>query len=188
MFIKRSFDIVLSLILIAILILPIICIAFVIKIDSDGPSFFFSQRFGKNNKLFLMPKFRTMVTNAPQLPTHLLKDSKKYITKIGILLRKTSLDETPQLWSILKGDMSFVGPRPALFNQNDLITLREKFDIHLLTPGLTGWAQVNGRDEISINKKVKLENFYKKHQSITLDLKILYLTFQKVVRMKHVRL
>ena len=134
-----------------------------------------------------MPKFRSMKTNTPQLATNLLKNSKKYITNFGSILRKTSLDELPQLWSILIGDMSFVGPRPALFNQHDLILLREKYDIHLLTPGLTGWAQVNGRDEITINKKVQIERFYQLNQSMLLDLKILYLTFLKVIKMNDIK-
>ena len=134
-----------------------------------------------------MPKFRSMKINTPQVATNLLNNSKNYITKFGNFIRKTSLDEIPQLFSILKGDMTFVGPRPALFNQYDLINLREKFELNILTPGLTGWAQVNGRDELSISQKVKIELFYKKNQGIILDIKILYLTFLKVIKMRDIK-
>ena len=187
MTIKRIFDILLSVILILIFAIPFICIAIIIKSESRGPSIFYSKRFGKNKNIFLMPKFRSMKVNTPQLATNLLNNSENYITTFGIFLRKTSLDELPQLWSILKGDMTFVGPRPALFNQYDLIDLRQKFGINLLTPGLTGWAQINGRDEISVYKKVEIERFYQKNQSIMLDLKILYLTFLKVIKMKDIK-
>jgi len=134
-----------------------------------------------------MPKFRSMKTNTPQVATNLLNNSEQYITNLGLFLRKTSLDELPQLWSIFKGDMSFVGPRPALFNQYDLINLREELEINSLMPGLTGWAQINGRDELSIQKKVAIDYSYKKNQSIFLDLKIIYLTLLKVVKMKDIR-
>ena len=187
MIIKRFFDILLSIILILIFVIPFICIAIIIKLESRGPSIFYSKRFGKNKNIFLMPKFRSMKVNTPQLATNLLNNSENYITKFGMFLRKTSLDELPQLWSILKGDMTFVGPRPALFNQYDLIDLRQQFGINLLTPGLTGWAQINGRDKISVNKKVEIERFYQENQSIMLDLKILYLTFLKVLRMKDIK-
>jgi O-antigen biosynthesis protein WbqP len=187
MTIKRIFDILLSVILILIFAIPFICIAIIIKSESRGPSIFYSKRFGKNKNIFLMPKFRSMKVNTPQLATNLLNNSENYITTFGIFLRKTSLDELPQLWSILKGDMTFVGPRPALFNQYDLIDLRQKFGINLLTPGLTGWAQINGRDQISLYKKVEIERFYQKNQSIMLDLKILYLTFLKVIKMKDIK-
>ena len=185
--IKRYFDIISSILLTLVLLLPIIIIAIIIKLDSNGPSIIFTKRFGKNKKIFLMPKFRSMKMNTPQVATNLLKNSEKYITKFGSFLRKTSLDELPQLWSIFIGDMSFVGPRPALFNQYDLISLREKYDIHLLTPGLTGWAQVNGRDEITINEKIQIERFYQINQSMLLDLKILYLTFLKVIKMNDIK-
>ena len=187
MIIKRTFDIILSMTLIIVLVIPILAIAFAIKLDSKGPAIFYSKRFGKNKVLFLMPKFRSMKINTPQVATNLLNNSKNYITKFGNFIRKTSLDEIPQLFSILKGDMTFVGPRPALFNQYDLINLREKFGLNILTPGLTGWAQVNGRDELSISQKVKIELFYKKNQSIILDIKILYLTFLKVIKMKDIK-
>jgi O-antigen biosynthesis protein WbqP len=187
MYIKRYFDIILSILCIIILFFPFFCIFIIIKLDTPGPAIFYSKRFGKNKKFFLMPKFRSMKTNTPQLATNLLNESEKYVTNFGSFLRKTSLDEIPQLWSILIGDMSFVGPRPALFNQFDLMTLREKFDIHLSTPGLTGWAQVNGRDEVSIHEKVSIERFYEDNKSFILDLKILYLTFLKVIKMKDIK-
>ena len=187
MFIKRSFDIILSLTLLPIFVLPIIIICLIIRIESSGSAIFYSKRYGKNNIIFSMPKFRTMKIGTPQLATHLLSESEKYVTRFGKILRKTSLDEIPQLYSILKGDMSFVGPRPALFNQNDLIELRKKFDIHLLTPGLTGWAQINGRDSISIDDKVQIERYYNDNYNIVLDIKILYLTLLKVVKMKNIK-
>ena len=187
MLIKRILDIFLSLILIILLGIPFILILVIIRMESPGPAIFLSKRFGRNKKIFLMPKFRTMKINTPQLATNLLNNSNKYITKSGVFLRQTSLDEIPQLWSILIGDMSFVGPRPALFNQFELMMLREKFGIHLSTPGLTGWAQVNGRDEISIYKKVAIERFYEDNKCLILDLKILYLTFQRVIKMKDIK-
>ena len=183
---KRIFDIILSLILILILFPFIVLIAILIRLETVGSPIFLSKRYGKNNRFFMMPKFRTMKKNTPQLATHLLTNSNTHITKLGKFLRKSSLDEVPQLISILKGDMSFVGPRPALFNQDDLIKLREQFDIHILTPGLTGLAQINGRDDISIEKKVQIEKYYKENQSIILDLNILYLTAMKVIKMKNV--
>ena len=183
---KRFFDIVMSLCLIYILFPIIIIISILIRMESKGPAIFFSKRIGKNNKIFLMPKFRTMRHNTPQVATHLLKDSQRYVTKIGVFLRKSSIDEIPQIFSILIGYMSFVGPRPALFNQYDLKNLREKKNIHLLTPGLTGWAQINGRDEISIPDKVQIELYYKENQSMLLDCKILLLTIFKVFKMKNI--
>ena len=146
-----------------------------------------SHRVGKKNILFLMPKFRTMRSNTPQMATHLLKDSQLYITKIGKFLRRTSLDEIPQIFSVLMGQMSFVGPRPALYNQFDLIELREKNGINLLTPGITGWAQINGRDDLSISKKVEIEIYYKKNMSLLLDIKILFLTILKVFNMQNIK-
>mgnify|MGYP003678439559 FL=1 len=183
---KRVFDFLLSLILL-ILFTPLMVIVFImVKLTSKGPALFWSQRVGIDNKLFSMPKFRTMKIETPQVATHLLEDSVNYKTSIGDFLRKTSLDELPQLISILTGKMSFVGPRPALFNQEDLIALRTQKNIHLVMPGLTGWAQINGRDEISINEKVELDFEYTKKRSFFFDLKIMYLTFLKVVAKENV--
>jgi O-antigen biosynthesis protein WbqP len=179
---KRAFDIFMSLTMIAILILLILITAFLIKITSNGPILYWSSRVGKNNILFMMPKFRTMYLNTPAVATNLLKNPVQYLTPVGSFLRKTSLDEIPQLWSILVGDMSFIGPRPALFNQYNLIELRTSKGVHHLTPGLSGWAQVNGRDSLSIAKKVKFDVEYLKKKSFIFDLKILYLTFIKVIR------
>lgn len=152
-----------------------------VRLTSKGPALYWSDRVGKNNKIFSMPKFRTMLTETPQVATHLLLDSKSYLTPIGSFLRKTSLDELPQLWSILLGHMSFVGPRPALYNQDDLIELRTKSNIHLVVPGLTGWAQVNGRDDLEIVEKVKLDKSYVENQSFFFDLKIIFITFSSVI-------
>jgi len=162
--------------------IPIIIIAIIIRLTSRGPSIYWSDRVGKNNVIFKMPKFRTMQINTPAVATHLLKDSNNFITPVGNFLRRTSLDELPQLWSILKGDMNFVGPRPALFNQNDLIDLRTKEGVNKLIPGLTGWAQVNGRDDLSIPNKVALDVEYIQHQSFWFDMKILWMTFLKVIK------
>lgn len=151
-----------------------------VKITSKGPALYWSKRIGKNNEIFLMPKFRSMKIDTPQLATHLLSNSQDYLTPVGKFIRKTSLDEIPQLYSILKGDMSFVGPRPALYNQDDLIALRTEKGIHKLTPGLTGWAQINGRDEIPIPQKVDLDYEYFTKASVLFDLKILFLTAYKV--------
>jgi O-antigen biosynthesis protein WbqP len=153
-----------------------------VKLTSKGPTLYWSDRVGKNNVIFKMPKFRTMRTDTPAVATHLLNDPDRWLTPIGKFLRKSSLDELPQLLSILKGDMSFVGPRPALFNQDDLVALRTASGVHLLTPGLTGWAQINGRDELPIPQKVGFDEFYLNHRSFALDLKILCLTFLKVLR------
>jgi O-antigen biosynthesis protein WbqP len=185
--IKRAFDLFLVSILTLILFAPFLIISFLIKFTSPGPIFFCSDRIGKNNALFKMPKFRTMYLNTPTIATHLLKDPSLYLTPIGSFLRKTSLDEIPQLWSILVGDMSFIGPRPALFNQYDLIDLRTSKGVHHLTPGLTGWAQVNGRDDLSIAKKVKFDTEYLKKKSLIFDLKILYLTFIKIIQREGIR-
>jgi O-antigen biosynthesis protein WbqP len=179
---KRAFDLFMSLTMIAILFLLILMIAFLIKISSSGPILHWSSRVGKNNALFKMPKFRTMYLNTPTVATHLLKNPSLYLTPIGSFLRKTSFDEIPQLWSILVGDMSFIGPRPALFNQYDLIKLRTSKGVHHLMPGLTGWAQVSGRDNLSITKKVKFDTEYLKKKSFIFDLKILYLTFIKIIQ------
>ena len=179
---KRAFDISLSLLIIFILLSLFLTIAILIKTTSNGPILFWSSRVGKNNILFKMPKFRTMHLSTPAVATHLLKNPSRHLTPIGSFLRKTSLDEVPQLWSILLGDMSFVGPRPALFNQYDLIKLRTSKGIHHLPPGLTGWAQVNGRDNLSITKKVKFDTVYLQKKSFIFDLNILYLTFIKIIR------
>lgn len=174
---KRVFDIVVSFILL-LLFSPIILILFLwVKLSSKGPAIHWSKRVGINSTFFMMPKFRSMYIDTPDVATHLLQDSKNYITPAGRILRKTSLDELPQLWSILVGDMSFVGPRPALHNQNDLMALRCEKGVEKLKPGLTGWAQINGRDEISIPEKVALDYYYLEHQSFLFDIKILFYTF-----------
>lgn len=178
---KRIFDLVMSLILIVILFIPMLIIALLVKLTSRGPIFYWSDRVGINNTIFKMPKFRTMRMNTPSVATHLLENPERYLTSIGKFLRKTSLDELPQLFSILKGDISFVGPRPALFNQNDLIDLRTKKGIHKLVPGLTGWAQINGRDDLPIPVKVEFDEYYLHHRSFIFDFKILTLTFFKVI-------
>ncbi|CAG1006010.1 sugar transferase [Geobacter sp.] len=179
---KRLFDFSLAL-LVLILTVPLLAlVALAVRLTSPGPVLYWSDRVGKNNKVFNMPKFRTMCTNTPAVATHLLNDPDCYLTPIGKFLRKTSLDELPQLYSILKGDMSFVGPRPALFNQDDLVALRTEKGIHHLTPGLTGWAQINGRDELPIPVKVEYDAYYLKKHSILFDLKILILTGIKVLR------
>lgn len=179
---KRAFDLVLSIVLLLILALPIAVIAVIIKLTSRGPAIHWSKRVGRNNKLFLMPKFRSMRMETPQVATHLLVGSQNFMTPIGLFIRKTSIDEFPQLWSVLVGDMSFVGPRPALFNQEDLIALRTQGGIEKLRPGITGWAQVNGRDELSIPAKVQFDREYLKNRSFGMDIKILFLTFVKVFK------
>jgi O-antigen biosynthesis protein WbqP len=179
---KRCFDLVLALIASFILILPITVIALALIVTSKGTIIYWSDRVGQNNKIFRMPKFRTMKLKTPAIATHLLSDTKQFMTPVGGFLRKTSLDELPQLWSILMGHMSFVGPRPALFNQDDLIQLRTTKGIHKLVPGLTGWAQVNGRDELPIPIKVDLDLEYVERQSFYFDIYVLWLTFIKVVR------
>ena len=181
-FIKRSFDVLLASIAIFLLAVPILLVTVCVWVTSKGPAIYWSQRVGRNNRPFNMPKFRSMRTNTPALATHLLQDPDQWLTPIGSFLRKSSLDELPQLWSILKGDMSFVGPRPALYNQDDLIALRTQAEVHLLQPGLTGWAQVNGRDEIPIPDKVKLDAVYMQRQSLWFDIYILWLTVLKVIR------
>lgn len=179
---KRLFDLFFALLL-TLPLLPILLIVYVmIKVTSRGPAIHWSKRIGINNKIFLMPKFRSMYVDAPQVATHLLTDSQKYITPVGSFLRKTSLDELPQLYSVITGDMSFVGPRPALFNQEDLISLRTSCGVEKLKPGITGWAQINGRDDLPIPKKVELDQYYLKHQSLALDIKILFLTAYKVFK------
>jgi O-antigen biosynthesis protein WbqP len=176
------FDLVLCLLAVTMLFLPITLLAILVRLTSAGSSLYWSDRVGLGNKIFKMPKFRTMRVGTPAVATHLLTNSNAHLTPIGSFLRKSSLDELPQLWSILLGDMSFVGPRPALFNQYDLIELRRQKNIHTLVPGLTGWAQVNGRDELSIPLKVKLDAEYLKRRSFWFDIKILWLTFLKVIQ------
>jgi len=178
---KRLFDFCLALIAIILLIIPIVLIAIVVRASSKGPALYWSDRVGINNTIFRMPKFRTMKIDTPTVATHLLTNPKSVLTPIGNFLRKTSLDELPQLWSILKGDMSFVGPRPALFNQKDLIALRTEDGVHKLVPGLTGWAQINGRDDLPIPKKVSLDVEYLNKQSLVFDLKVIFLTLMKVL-------
>lgn len=180
--IKRTFDFLFAVLIGVAAILPILGLAAVVRISSPGPIFYWSERVGKCNRIFWMPKFRTMKVGAPVLATHLLRNSAEYLTPVGSLLRRTSLDELPQIWSILVGDMSFVGPRPALFNQEDLISLRVKYGIDSLLPGLTGWAQVNGRDELSTIDKVSYDLEYLNRKSFWFDIKIIYLTFLKVMR------
>lgn len=179
---KRLFDFLLVAVSAILFLVPMFVIALLIKLTSRGPVLYWSDRVGIDNTIFKMPKFRTMRTDTPALATHLLENPHRYITSIGKFLRKTSLDELPQLFSILKGEISFVGPRPALFNQDDLIDLRTQKGVHKISPGLTGWAQVNGRDDLPIFKKVEFDEFYLKHQSFAFDLKILFLTFLKVIR------
>ena len=184
--IKRSFDLILSSILILLLIIPFVCISLFIIISTKESPIYLSKRIGQNKKIFIMPKFRTMRKETPQLATHLLKNSNEYLSKIGTLLRKTSIDELPQIWSIFIGDMSFVGPRPALFNQYDLIKKRDNYNIHDLKPGISGYAQINGRDGITINEKVKLDSFYVLNQCFSLDAKILLLTLFKVFKSENI--
>lgn len=181
-FVKRLFDVWLALIASVLVLIPAIVVGLAVLLTSPGPVLYWSDRVGRWNRLFKMPKFRSMRVDSPAVATHLLADPSRYLTPIGSFLRKTSLDELPQLWSILRGDMSFVGPRPALFNQDDLIALRTGQGVHELVPGLTGWAQVNGRDELPIPEKVKLDAEYLRRQSFWFDLKILWLTFVRVLR------
>ena len=178
---KRIFDLSLALCLAAVVLLPILVIALLVKLISKGPVLYWSDRVGADNEIFRMPKFRTMKIGTPAVATHLMKDPDAYLTPIGPFLRKSSLDELPQLWSVVKGDMSVVGPRPALFNQGDLISLRTKKGVHRLIPGITGWAQINGRDELPIAVKVSFDEDYLKNQSFLFDLKIIWMTFLKVI-------
>jgi len=179
---KRLFDVSVALLAIAVLSIPLLVVAVLVKLTSPGPIVYWSDRVGRHNRIFRMPKFRTMRVDTPAVATHLLADPKRFLTPVGPFLRKSSLDELPQLWSILVGDMSFVGPRPALFNQDDLIALRTEYGVDQVLPGLTGWAQINGRDELPIPAKVRLDAEYLQRQSFFLDLKIIFLTFLKVVR------
>jgi len=179
---KRAFDLFFGVMLFTLLVIPMSLIAITIRLTSKGPTLYWSDRIGKNNIIFKMPKFRSMLVATPAVATHLMINPKVFLTPIGSFLRRTSLDELPQLFSILKGDMSFVGPRPALFNQDDLITLRAERGIDQLVPGVTGWAQVNGRDALSIPEKVDLDGEYLNRQSFWFDMKILWMTFLKVVK------
>lgn len=179
---KRFFDAVLSLFLLAVLSMPLLLLALVVKITSTGPVLYWSDRVGRHNDIFRMPKFRTMRVDTPAVATHLLVNPDQFLTPVGKFLRKSSLDELPQLFSIATGDMSFVGPRPALFNQDDLIELRTQKGVHALIPGLTGWAQINGRDELPIPEKVAFDEYYLEHRSFCFDIKILFLTALKVLR------
>ncbi|MCE1170855.1 MAG: sugar transferase [Azovibrio sp.] len=178
---KRFVDLLLALGATLVLLLPILLVALAVKLTSPGPVLYWSDRVGRHNRIFRMPKFRSMRTGTPAVATHLLDNPGAYLTPIGSFLRRSSLDELPQLWSILAGDMSFVGPRPALFNQDDLIALRTAQGVHELVPGLTGWAQINGRDELPIPEKVRLDAEYLRRRSLGFDLRILWLTFIKVV-------
>ena len=180
--IKRIFDFCLAAGVGLALLLPLLAVALAVRLTSLGPILYWSDRVGRGNRIFRMPKFRSMRVDTPAVATHLLVDPATYLTPIGSFLRRSSLDELPQIWSILCGDMSFVGPRPALFNQDDLIALRTELGVHQLVPGLTGWAQVNGRDELPIPEKVRLDAEYLQRRSLVFDLHILWLTFIKVVR------
>jgi O-antigen biosynthesis protein WbqP len=178
---KRLFDFALAIVAAAFLAIPIALVWFAVRLTSNGPALFWSDRVGRGNRIFRMPKFRSMLIGTPTVAKHLLSEPKVYLSPIGSFLRRSSLDELPQLWSVVKGDMSFVGPRPALFNQDDLIALRTEFGVDQLLPGLTGWAQVNGRDELSIPQKVALDVAYMQRRSMWFDIQILWLTVLKVI-------
>lgn len=184
---KRLLDITFALLALFLSAPALLLLALAVRLTSKGPALYWSDRVGRNNVLFKMPKFRTMRIDTPAVATHLLGDPSRWLTPIGAFLRKTSLDELPQLFSILKGDMSFVGPRPALFNQDDLVTLRTERGVHVLIPGLTGWAQINGRDELPIPIKVDFDCWYLKHASLWLDIKIIILTFKKVLQSEGIK-
>ncbi len=180
--IKRCFDFCMSLLALIVLGLPMVVVALLVKLTSKGTILYWSNRVGKNNIIFRMPKFRTMLVDTPAIATHLMADPDRFLTPIGKLLRRTSIDELPQLWTILKGDMTIVGPRPALFNQDDLIALRTEKGVHILTPGLTGPAQINGRDELPIPVKVEFDEYYLKNRSFLFDLKIIIQTIFKALK------
>jgi O-antigen biosynthesis protein WbqP len=183
---KRAFDLLMSVFALVVLLIPAILLALIVRLTSKGPIIYWSDRVGQYNKIFKMPKFRTMCIDTPSVATHLMINAEQYLTPVGSFLRKSSLDELPQLWSIMKGDMTFVGPRPALFNQGDLISLRTGQGVHVLVPGVTGWAQIQGRDELPIPKKVEMDVYYLQHQSLLFDLKILWQTFFAVLKWKGV--
>lgn len=179
---KRLFDLVLGLTAVVVLLAPIVVVAVLVRLTSAGPALYWSDRVGRNNKIFKMPKFRSMRVGTPAVATHLLVNPEEHLTPVGSFLRKSSFDELPQLWCILVGNMSFVGPRPALFNQHDLIQLRTQKNVHTMLPGLTGWAQVNGRDELPIPQKVALDAEYLQRKGFWFDIKIIWLTFLNVTR------
>jgi O-antigen biosynthesis protein WbqP len=179
---KRTVDFFLAVAALTLLLVPMVALAVLIRITSAGPAIYWSDRVGRENRMFMMPKFRSMRVGSPAVPTHLLNNPRLYLTPVGSFIRKSSLDELPQLWSVLVGDMSFVGPRPALFNQHDLIALRTAYGVHALYPGITGWAQVNGRDELSVPEKVALDVEYLRLRGFWFDMRILYMTFFKVIR------
>jgi O-antigen biosynthesis protein WbqP len=178
---KRIFDLLMSIIMLALLVIPMLLIYVAIRFSSKGPALYWSDRIGKRNKIFKMPKFRSMLIDTPDVATHLLDNPNSYLSPIGRFLRLSSLDELPQLLSVFKGDMTFVGPRPALYNQDDLIVLRTEKGVDKLLPGITGWAQVNGRDDLSIPDKVALDVEYLNRKSVWFDLKVLWITFLKVL-------
>lgn len=180
--VKRFFDLTLALVALPLVALPMLMIALAVKLTSRGPALYWSDRVGRNNRIFRMPKFRSMRTDTPEVATHLLRNSDAYMTSIGPFLRKTSLDELPQIYSILKGDLSFVGPRPALHNQNDLVTLRTERGVHEIIPGLTGWAQVNGRDDLPISVKVEYDCEYLRKRTFLFDMRILFRTVLQASR------
>ena len=179
---KRIFDLLLGVVILVLFVIPMLLISIAVRLSSKGSALYWSNRIGRNNEIFKMPKFRSMLINTPDIATHLLNAPGSYLSPIGGFLRSTSLDELPQLFSVLRGDMSFVGPRPALFNQDDLIALRTEKSVDKLLPGITGWAQVNGRDELSIPDKVALDVEYLNRQSFWFDMKILWMTFLKVIK------
>ncbi len=181
---KRCFDLLLALLALTVLIWPMLLVALAVRLTSPGPALYWSDRVGKDNAIFKMPKFRSMRIDTPAIATHLLEKPEAWLTSIGSFIRKTSLDELPQLWCILKGDMSFVGPRPALFNQYDLIALRTAQGVHTLVPGLTGWAQINGRDELSIPDKVNFDAVYLQTRSLWLDIQIIWRTFTQALTLQ----
>jgi len=183
---KRLVDLLLALGLLILLLLPVLLVALAVRLTSKGPVLYWSERVGRDNAIFKMPKFRSMQLGTPAVATHLLSEPGRYLTPIGGFLRQSSLDELPQLWSIIKGDMSFVGPRPALYNQHDLIELRTRSGVHRLLPGLTGWAQINGRDELPIAQKVALDVEYLQKKSFCFDTKIMFLTAAKVLNRDNV--
>jgi O-antigen biosynthesis protein WbqP len=183
----RIFNILLSIFIGSLVLIPFLVVCVLVKLTSPGPIIHWSKRIGKNNVIFLMPKFRTMKINTPQIPTHLLQNVTSYLTPIGSFLRKSSLDEIPQLWSVFVGDMNLVGPRPALYNQDDLRNFRTKLGIHTIAPGVTGWAQINGRDELPIPEKVKFDKEYFDKRSIWFDIKIIFLTVYKVLKRSNIQ-
>jgi O-antigen biosynthesis protein WbqP len=183
---KRLFDLLVGAVAAVLLLVPVCLVALMVRLTSPGPVLYWSDRVGRGNKIFKMPKFRSMKVGTPAVATHLLPNPDSFLTPVGSFLRKSSLDELPQLWSILKGDMSFVGPRPALFNQQDLIELRTRAGVHALLPGLTGWAQINGRDELPIPQKVALDIEYLQKMSLWFDIKIIFLTALKVLKRDNV--